>query len=456
MQTKNQNSERGQAIVLIVLAMIVLLGFTALAVDGSMVFSDRRMLQNAADASSLAGGATAIQQIENMGITQSSGWTASPPTCLGNVATAANTGRAAAIARGADNDFNLPDGITEQFGGVKSECREDGDDASVVGGGTVEIFPERFMEITTVLKHKTETAFAHFVFDGALENTVSATTRVKPRQSLAYGYAIVALNPNQCQGNQNGVQFFGLGGWHPKNAAQGSLDVQGGGVWSNGCMEVDGNVDVTVHNAGATYFFTANNYDLDDIVFDPSGSPTQLVNNSSYRIPETAYQLPVEPDCTGHDVTADFIADYWDENNAPLPAGLYCVTGDLRLNNANEHVEGYGVTLLLKDGLMSVNGGANVKLEAPTTTLNGGVPGLLIYAPANNPNIIILNGGAETLYTGTILAPTSAVEYNGNENSILRGQIIAYNVGVGGASGTGVVYNDSNPVYRPALLNLEK
>jgi hypothetical protein len=38
----------------------------------------------------------------------------------------------------------------------------------------------------------------------------------------------------------------------------------------------------------------------------------------------------------------------------------------------------------------------------------------------------------------------------------LRGQIIAYNVGVGGASGTGVVYNDSNPVYRPALLNLEK
>ena len=42
MQTKNNPSERGQAIVLIVLAMIVLLGFTALAVDGSLVYSDRR------------------------------------------------------------------------------------------------------------------------------------------------------------------------------------------------------------------------------------------------------------------------------------------------------------------------------------------------------------------------------------------------------------------------------
>jgi Flp pilus assembly protein TadG len=51
MLTKKHNSERGQAIVLIVLAMIVLLGFTALAVDGSMVYSDRRMVQNAADAS---------------------------------------------------------------------------------------------------------------------------------------------------------------------------------------------------------------------------------------------------------------------------------------------------------------------------------------------------------------------------------------------------------------------
>jgi uncharacterized membrane protein len=48
-------SESGQAIVLLAISIVVLLGFTALAVDGGMIFSDRRHAQNAADAAALAG-----------------------------------------------------------------------------------------------------------------------------------------------------------------------------------------------------------------------------------------------------------------------------------------------------------------------------------------------------------------------------------------------------------------
>ena len=69
MKTQTRSSERGQALVLIVLAMIVLLGFTALAVDGSMVYSDRRYVQNAADASSLAGGGAAARILEKSTVT---------------------------------------------------------------------------------------------------------------------------------------------------------------------------------------------------------------------------------------------------------------------------------------------------------------------------------------------------------------------------------------------------
>jgi Flp pilus assembly protein TadG len=55
----NKKSEVGQAMIFIVIGFIVILGFVGLAIDGGMVFSDRRHAQNAADASSLAAGGKA-------------------------------------------------------------------------------------------------------------------------------------------------------------------------------------------------------------------------------------------------------------------------------------------------------------------------------------------------------------------------------------------------------------
>ena len=48
-------SEKGQALILITLAAIGLFAFAALAIDGSMAFSNKRHAQNAADTSALAG-----------------------------------------------------------------------------------------------------------------------------------------------------------------------------------------------------------------------------------------------------------------------------------------------------------------------------------------------------------------------------------------------------------------
>src|SRR5215510_7057011 len=48
------SSERGQALIVIALAAVVLFGFVALVIDGSAKFSDRRHAQNAADTAALA------------------------------------------------------------------------------------------------------------------------------------------------------------------------------------------------------------------------------------------------------------------------------------------------------------------------------------------------------------------------------------------------------------------
>ena len=56
--------ERGQAMVLIALTMVGLIGFLALAVDGGAAFAARRQMQNASDSAAIAG-AKQIQENEN-------------------------------------------------------------------------------------------------------------------------------------------------------------------------------------------------------------------------------------------------------------------------------------------------------------------------------------------------------------------------------------------------------
>ena len=59
MYGKYLNSEKGQSVVLLAAAFIAMLGFAALAIDGGMVYADRRFAQNAADTAALAGGGAA-------------------------------------------------------------------------------------------------------------------------------------------------------------------------------------------------------------------------------------------------------------------------------------------------------------------------------------------------------------------------------------------------------------
>src|SRR6185503_13740171 len=59
---KPRSHERGQALVIIALAVVGLFGFSALAIDGSRVFSDRRNAQNAADTSALSAALAKIRK----------------------------------------------------------------------------------------------------------------------------------------------------------------------------------------------------------------------------------------------------------------------------------------------------------------------------------------------------------------------------------------------------------
>ena len=59
MESRTDRKEHGQILVLIILAIVGMFGFAALAIDGGMTYFDRRNAQSAADAASLAGALSA-------------------------------------------------------------------------------------------------------------------------------------------------------------------------------------------------------------------------------------------------------------------------------------------------------------------------------------------------------------------------------------------------------------
>jgi hypothetical protein len=402
-----------------------------------MVYTDRRFAQNGADASSLGGGGAAALAMENSGITWYN-WpcNASPPTStipsgLSAVSTAA---KEAAISRAADDSFTIDEDISDNHG-VTTMC----------GAVNKVIWTDKFMDILTVITMDTRTSFAHFVYGGPLCSTVTAVTRVRPRAPLAYGYAIVALNPANCSGQSNGVGFHSTSG----------VLVEGGGIFSNGCIRGDEHVDVEVQNAGIFYHYKRSNDDLDEFTITSSGSPLQLSGDQN-RIPPSAYAIP-EPNCTGHTFSASaFEHDATDASG--LAPGLYCVNGDVRFN-AKDKSTGNGVTIVLLNGSLTINGGAEIRWTAPVASPDPApaISGILIYAPSTNHNTIQIAGNADSFYRGTILAPGANIDAMGTGGTeAFQSQLIGWNVEVGGTSDTHVVFDNNNQYSRPTYIELNR
>ncbi len=329
MNTATHKNERGQALVLMVLGMAILLGFTALAIDGSMVYADRRFSQDGADSASLAGGASGASKLESLGV-KDKNWSTNSSCTSGNVAAAANSAKNSAVSRAASNDFTIDKDITDEHG-VATECGTEDVLATRPGGGTYVLYTGHYMDIITFITGQTKTGFAHFVFQGVLSNTVRAVTRIRPRQPLAYGFAVVALNTSDhCSSGSEGAGFHG----------NSDLYVEGGGIFSNGCLVAkDVALSVNVVDADVVYRTGLNLHDSDTITLEAGHNINQIVE----EMPQNAYDVPL-PDCSGHEVNASDLIGRTDLS------GLYCVNGALSINNSNESIVGSNVTLLFKGG----------------------------------------------------------------------------------------------------------
>ena len=419
----NKRSEKGQALIMIVIGFVVILGFVGLGIDAGMVYSDRRNAQNAADASSLAGGAAGALDLENSYVFLAT-WDCNDIRIL----TAMADAQTAAINRATGNNFSIgTDTTTNNY--VTTVC---GSTTNAIG------FTDRYFDVTVHISTTTRTNFVQIIIGNkGLESQVEAMTRVRPRQPYAFGNAVVALNPGDCSGNKDGSGFHG----NPET------QVFGGGVYSNGCLQTDGNASVFIEQPWTAYYgvecskcinFSTGVTPTVSTSFRPSSSPLK-VTPEEYAIDP--------PDCT----------DHWVNHlpNSPLAPGLYCINGDLNMGDTT----GSDITIYV-DGKLTINGNAELKIFARPSgegSENGEIPGVLFYIPQDQAGPIKINGNSDSRFEGVIYAPGASVELTGTgDMESYKCQVIGWNVYAGGANGTGIHYDDLLNAQKPSSLDLQR
>jgi hypothetical protein len=430
MNAKQLNSEKGQAIVYLVLGLVVFLGFVAMAIDGGMALADRRHEQNAADAASLAGGGKTAIDLEKYGMTTSD-WS------CGNAQFAMDNGEYAAIVRAQANNFTITDPYPApcNYNCVIATCSNAG----------------KYVDVTVEISATTQSNFLQLVFPNALHNEVKAVTRIFPQEPYGFGNAIIALNKELCSdpGSQGTIMF-----------GNGETIVQGGGIFSNGCVRGNGasgsvtmlpiTDTVPTVPAGGVYGHDLRPGNLD---WNPDEYPALTSDTLEYD--DYHINAPLEGKC---DING------WQNSLPVLPKilhGLWCISGNLSVN-AHDKISGTDVTIYVPNGKITINGGGYLNLSAPaakpdTPLPSGALPGILFYVPDANHNTVTINGTSGDLFSGMIYAPGSLIKVTGtSENEIFSGQVIGWDVEVGGNTGFNILYNPNEGLTNPTSMELHR
>jgi len=391
-------SERGQAIILIVFAILGLLGITALAVDGGNAFADQHRAQTAADAAALTAALTRIEGGD---------WRAE----------ALDTAR----ANGYDNngttntvELNTPP-VTGTYAG-NSEY------------------------IQVIVTSRLRPFFGRAVGLEEITIVAEAVSQSKPAVygPMFDGYAVVSLAPHSGCDSRRSFWVHG----------EATLSVEGGGIFIN-----SDNRECAFSSFGSGSIRILDESPL-TIVGGASIQKPQLITPFPPQVGAApisyppAFQMP-KVGCGSKmaEIKAEdpetMTPGNWDEDFPPdgvhnLNSGVYCIGGDI-LVEGGERLTGNGV-VLLAEGEVRFSSEAEVQLGAPRS---GPLAGLLLYMPVDNHNRLVLNGNRDSQFRGTILAPGADVRINGNQSrSGFHSQIIGYYIEVDGYDNVVIKYLD--------------
>lgn len=423
-------SESGQTLVLVIFAIIGLFGFAALAVDGGMIFSERRRAQNAVDAAALAMASAASRP----------GATATSP-------------------------YDAALGILAKNGyGVDTDPNENLDKPTDVQiyhppiSGPYLGLGEYYQ---VIIREKVDKIFAQFIFSGDEKFTVESVARYKGITDLSGGKALFATGFNICPG----IIFNG----------NSTTDITGGGIFSNSngtdtsgsCASgiatgSSGSVHVTNGDIAMAGSWIQNN----GLSISPAVTTNQTHATVVYETPPNCNGLP-----TRSDNTEPLLPGYYPNGivihngTHTMNPGLYCLNGNFTVNGGKLTGSELTVYMMPNGGGVSLSGGADVNLTTGQSVLDAdgnNFTGYLIFMDKNNLNGVDMAGNNGSFFAGTIYAPgprnpasQEKCNIGGTNTSItMNSAIICNTIGIAGNSSVTIIYNPKQ--NRQMAISLEQ
>ncbi|HBG74509.1 MAG: hypothetical protein A2X25_10780 [Chloroflexi bacterium GWB2_49_20] len=440
---KKNNPQKGQALILIALGIVGLVGITALAIDGGNAFSERRRAQNAADTSAMA---AALEYVEDMFMTPA-----------GDIILAEDGDgtdwHQAGINLVEKNGYNMdPSNSVVIARPPGTNCKGETYEPYYAEDGITDI-SDQYIQVK--INITVDTYFAQ-VLGEEFSQTHSCVEAVAyaepPYSSILYdGNSIVALAPHECQA----VKYQGT--------ADAILTL--GGVFVNSDCPDAAFFNHAAHASltapsltsvgGIQYSDGAINIPVEGI----TTGATQVAYPPDYTLPKP------ELDCDKQDPPAhqdgeviypgNWYGEFPPSGVTEMRPGLYCVYADSKNFNIrnSDTLWGEGVTIAVMTGGISWTGSdEGIYLTAPSPTSEEcalaptSIPckynGLLIFMPMTNSSSITFNGNTDWTIVGTILAPAAPITINGTEDgTTINAQIIGYTVELTGTGSTNIIYN---------------
>lgn len=445
--------ERGQALILIALAMVGMVAMVGLAVDGSAKFSDQRHAQNAADTAAIA---AALAKVNALAAGQSNTPATCPPSSglPSAVCTALlNAGRTRATSNGYDGNV-ASNTVSVYSPPINGPYTGDAKYVQVV--------------ITSIVN----TTFARVIGINQMTNVVEAVALAKEGGPLFDGASFISVNPSpSCSaGTGSGGGSFDVGG-------SGNIILNGGGIFVNssascGYSQTSCNASLTINGGGI--LSAGSDINLGGCVTGVSTDETKR----QYVVPDEIYmperpaqclQTPAAPTPLGGNkwrlhpgYYQDFPPTSTIGNNKviSLTSGIYCIDADVFWNgNRFQSFTGTsGVTFFITDGHdFNVNINSPITLNAlddPNSVYDGYLI-ILEGTPADIESCTI-NGGSYLQLNGTIFAPYCDITINGDNASAstYNVQVIGWNVKLNGNNTINFTYNPSNNAKNPKKVGL--
>ena len=471
--------ERGQSLVLIALAAVVLFGFSALAIDGSRVFSDRRNAQNAADTAALS---AALAKIRGDSY--------------------ADAALDRATSNGYANDTNSTVEIhlcNDPL--ITTACQA----IPTSSPEPAKTNPANYIQvkITSILP----ATFARIIGRDEFENIVTAVAYAGPvePQPLVNGAALAALAPNEPDailGNGNIYLDINNSGIFSNSSVTddappcqtGSMSTVGNGVYTvdtsiqvvgSFCQSQNTSVTGQVLPTSQIQYPPTINLPTPSITCSGNGSSSFNAGTNTTTFSPGNYNSSINLNSTGHihfspgnycfngSVTVGGTANIIANNvNFLIKSGEFRTSGTSTFTcndmlvyingGSGMHFNGNGgnycnnVTFYAKTGNISWNGNVDNRFFAPT---GGDYKNVLIYMPFGNTSPLTINGNSGNELTGTILAIQAPITISGNSgNTGFHSQIIGYTIDIQGNSNTVINYvpDEQYQVVDPSAIQLTK